>query len=201
MEIIVTIGSFIAVYAIYFITVLAVCLPVYGTIYALHAYAFYKTALKFGYEKKYLAFIPFVQTYTCYYMLSEITGRTDFSVAPAFDEKIKLKSRKDSFILLAVAPTLGSILVVILCFTVILIPVAMLISLLMSAIQGIILYVYVRDYIDMFRDSRENSQVFGVLCAVFPILIPIFLILHLTKEPVFVDHENEQYEENTTTEI
>ena len=70
MEIIGAIISFVAIYAVYFLMFLAIYLPVYGTIYALHAYAFYKTAIKFGYEKKFLAFIPFVQTYTCYYMLN-----------------------------------------------------------------------------------------------------------------------------------
>lgn len=195
-------GLLFMTYLIPFVIILAVSVVICAVTYALYAVAFSKTADKLNYGKKYLAFIPFVQTYTCLYMLSEFSGRQDFSITPSIDEKIKIKNRNTSFIIAILAPiiisTVSTVISFILGLTIFLSFLAPVISSLLSvvvfAVVGAAVFVYMRDFLDMFEEDKNKTTLLSVLCMFVGLAIPIILLVYLKKEPVYVAPEEYQYE-------
>ncbi len=196
------VGMISLIYLIPLIIIFVVMLVVLGGVYALYAIAFSKTAKKLNYEKKYLAFIPFAQTYTCLYMLMEFPGRTDFSITPSIDEKIKIKDRKTSFLIALLVPLgislvagiIGFILGATLIFSFLAPLVTVAASVGTALVVGAANFVYMRDFLDMYEADKSKTTALAIVSIFFAAAIPIILLVYLNKEPVYVAPDDYQYE-------
>lgn len=134
----------------------------------------YRLAKKMGYKHAWLAWIPI--DLVRIYMLCNIVGPKTFSL---FGDKFKTENRTLSFWAYLGVDVFGDVIVWLLFFILNLIPFigqilsgfTFLLNTVPAVIQGLILYVYMRDILDIFQENKKTNNIIAIVIAVLDSLV------------------------------
>lgn len=205
----------------------AVALTVGIVLYILNGIAFSKFANKLGHcRNSSLAWIPVCQYVFLMLVLSKASGRTDFSIDPKIDAKIKIKDRNTSFLIFVLTYFVGTLIVScasgIIGFILGFIPfvgpllsglIGFILGLIPAAVYAVCKYVYLRDCLDLIKEDKDNNKTMAIIISIashfIPVVLPIYLLTLLKYEPLPVSapveedffgqsaYENAFYEQGT----